>query len=338
MEDLLEELDRRGLGQAETLLRMLCLVPAVPRTVLAPDLMARSELFWGLTATRLTELVDGLAQVGLVEADERTFRLDEATVAGARASLDNSGQLPACVALWATLVFVATAESEAGVSDDPAAAAAWEPLAPVALRVFAHLVGDAVHQDRRDVDLVANACLHATEFLASAGQLVDARDAAAAVYDGCRAVLGEDDYRTLLCLAFLGSWTGQAGDPEGACAHYARFLEACVRLHGEDDEDADLARSSLATWTGRAGRPAEAREHCADLVRIRARVHSPEHPRTLTARADHAHWVGEAGDPAGARDRFVELLPIAERVWGSEDDETVAIRQDARYWAERADQ
>ncbi|MET7394046.1 tetratricopeptide repeat protein [Dactylosporangium sp. NPDC005572] len=334
LDERLDELDRRGLGQAETLLRMLCLLPAtpVPRSVLAADLMARSELFWGLTAPRLDELVEALASAGLVQGGDRLLRLDEATAAAAHAGLDRSGQLPACVALWATLLFVATADSEAGVADDPAAADAWEMLTPLVLRVFAHLVDDATHQDPRDVDLIANACLHATEYLASAGRTAQARDAAAAVFDGCRLVLGPDEHRTLLALAFLGSWTGHAGDPEGACAHYARFLEASVRRNGEDDEDSDLARINLATWTGRAGRPAEAGEHCAALVRIRERVHGPEHPRTLTARASLAHWTGEAGDPAGARDRYGELLPLAERVWGPEHPETVSIREAVRDW------
>jgi hypothetical protein len=338
LDERLDELHGRGLGQAETLLRMLCLLPGtpVPRAVLAADILARSELFHGLTTQRLDDLVDGLEGAGLIQAGPRVLLPDGPAAAAVRAGLDRSGQRPACVALWATLLFVATAESEAGVPDDPAAAGAWSALAPITFRVFALLVEDAAQQDRRDVDLIANACLHATEYLASAGQVERARDEAAAVFEGCRRVLGADDHRTLLCLAFLGTWTGHAGDPEGACAHYGRFLDACVRLNGEDDEDSDLARANLATWTGRAGRPAQAREHCAALVLVRERVHGPEHPRTLAARADLAHWTGEAGDPAAARDLCLALLPLAERVLGADDPETVSISQDARHWQERS--
>src|SRR5688500_12388439 len=93
--DRLDELDRRGLGQAETLLRMLCLLPdtPVPRTVLAPDLMAGSELFWGLTARRLDDLIEGLESCGLVNVDARALWLDRETAAAARSGLDQSGQL-----------------------------------------------------------------------------------------------------------------------------------------------------------------------------------------------------------------------------------------------------
>ncbi len=256
----LDLLDQAGLGSAQTLLRVLGGLPdiAIPYdVVLVPEVMVPSELFWGLTPSGLSGLVDGLERLALVNVSAiggiAVLRLDPAVRAVVEVDLDACGQRLACVDLWCDLAYLSTAEEIAGLPDDPAADPVWDRLSPVLAAVFDLAVewGDSGIPTSA-VDQAANSALHAAEHFSSTGRPNDALDLARTVFEGCRRALGDTHERTLLAQAFLATFTGRAGDPRAAADLYAEVLASREAHFGADHVDTVAAREHLDIWRARS--------------------------------------------------------------------------------------
>jgi hypothetical protein len=319
----LERLDEEGLGQTRTLLRSLAVLPPTPvpyRMLLDPDLLAGNELFPRLTAQHLEALLDGMTDLALIDRETpETLTVDPRIGAYMQGEARRSGQWPSHLLLMAELINAATAAPETS-----------GPLAPAAEHVFRSLVRE--DHDPDDVDLLANACLHIGETLASAGRFAEARAIGMAVVAGARRVLGPTHTRTLLGTTFLAGWTGNGGDPAAACDLLVEVVAAYRPVPDPVDPDTLIAFSNLAYWAGKAGDAAAARDANAELVLLRTRAAGPDDLDVLFDRGELAHWTGMAGDAAAAHDMFTALLPDLERALGSNAEDVVALRKAIIRW------
>jgi Tetratricopeptide repeat len=111
-------------------------------------------------------------------------------------------------------------------------------------------------------------------------------------------VLGPEDPAVLITRNNLGSWSGEAGDADGARDQFAALLLIRERVLGPEDLATLATRNNLANWTAEAGDVAGARDQFAALLPLVEQVLGPEHPDTLITRANLARWTGEAGEPS----------------------------------------
>ena len=348
----LDLLDQRGLGQARILLRLLAVLAdsPIPCRMLDARVMAASPLFPQLGTSQLSDLLQGLAGMGLVDL-RRVARLPADTAASdaiprtlglhplirdtSRYHLDQSGQAAITLALAAALLHAAATSAGMDPPEQPASWPYWRLLAPHALYLVDTVLG-ATDPDPATMQQSAAAALRATDYLGATGLYTTARDAADTIHRACHQILGEEHPLTLTARADLARWTGQAGDAETARDQFAALLPIRQRVSGAEHPDTLVVRADLARWTGQAGDAETARDQFAALLPIRQRVSGAEHPDTLVVRADLARWTGQAGDAETARDQFAALLPIRQRVSGAEHPDTLVVRADLARWTGQA--
>jgi hypothetical protein len=136
---------------------------------------------------------------------------------------------------------------------------------------------------------------------------------------------------TLSLRRHLASWTGKAGDAEGARDRFAELLAIQKRVLGSEHPDTLTAAHNLAYWLGLTD-PRAALMMLTNLLAVRSRVLGPDHPGTLDTRHLHAACTGRAGNAARARDLFAELLTVRERVLGVEHADTLSTRHCLAGW------
>ncbi len=339
-------LERRGLGQARTLLRLLCSLADTPvpyQLILDPALLAVSPLFPGLDAGRLRGLLRALDSLSLLELDAggpandssapATLRIHPLVRDTSRRHLIASGHTGEYLALAIRLVrHAVTGIASPG---DPGTWPAWHSVTPHCLHL-AETVGALPEPDDAMTAQMVAAALHASRYLSEIGLYNTALAQAATMAQTARRVLGDEHPQALAARHHLADWTGNAGDPAAARDLYITLLPILDRILGPDHPDVLASHNNFAHWTGKAGDPVTAREQFAALLPRRERALGTDHPDTLTTRHNLARWIGYAGDAAGARNAFAELLPDRERILGPEHPQTLTTRSNLANWTGRA--
>ncbi|KAB1162073.1 tetratricopeptide repeat protein [Micromonospora sp. AMSO12t] len=333
----LDLLDRRGLPQARTLLRLLATFAdaPIPTHLLDPATLAATALLPDLTGEHLATLLQALTGVGLVTL-EQTQRSTPVTLARLHPLIRDTSRRPlhttqrhtTYLAVSITLLLNSTTNLDA---DNPTTWPIWQTLAPHTTDLHSQAT---THPDTSDETLidVCGLTQKTARYLGEAGLHQSARDLFAELLPIYEQVQGVEHPEILATRHNLARWTGAAGDPAGARDLFAEVLPIYEQVLGAEHPDTLDTRNHHAYWLGKAGDPAGARDLLAELLPIYEQVQGVEHPEILATRHNLAHWIGVAGDPAGARDLFAEVLPIRERVLGAEHPDTVTTRYDLAYW------
>jgi hypothetical protein len=330
-------LERRGLGPAVTLLRLLSLFAAapIPLKVLDPDAIAASPAFPHADAILIRAWLDGLATLNLItlntdsQESPATLHLHPLIRDASRHHLP-AEQSSALYGLAAHLINLTTT----GRANRPGNHTAW-PLWQLISPHPAALLADITARRAPDPEAVghaADAALRVTEYLAAISRYDTALTQARTILETCLTVLPAEHPTTLEAREDLANWTGLAGDPEAARDQYAALLPIRERVLGPEHPHTLTTLNNFAFYTGAAGDPVGARDQFAVLLPIRKRVQGPEYHETLNTQHNLAGWTGHAGDAAAARDHHAVLLPIRERVLGPEHPETLLSRESLAGW------
>jgi hypothetical protein len=215
---------------------------------------------------------------------------------------------------------------EAAVPADPQASAAWP--------TFAVLLPHA----RAALDLTSDGMRRMAWYLGESGSYPAARDLFQLIVSrhSESGAFGPEHPYALDARAQLATWTGSAGDADGARDQFADLLPILERILGPESRRALITRVNMAYWAGMAGDPAGARDQLAALLPILERILGTGHRNTLVARHYLARWTGRAGDAARARDEFAALLSVSERIEGPDHRNTLDTRHHLAYWAGEA--
>jgi hypothetical protein len=343
----LDMLDRRGLPQARSVLRVRSVMadsPVPNRLLLNATLMSQSPLFPGLDPRFLATLLNALAGLGLVELDSEgksapaeTLRVHPLVRDVSRHHLERSSDLTAIVGTAARLLYGAVTDGRLNSAEDPAEWPQWRLFAPHALHL-AVVIRQYPDLDIQDAEVAIAAAQRATRFLGAARLYVNAITECRRLVETSSHLLGDLHPHTLLLRTDLAWWTGQAGNPKSALEQLGEVLPARELVSGPENADTLTVRADFAEWTGRSDirNAASARDLYASLLPIRERVSGKYHVDTILAQWRYASWVGLAGDPDTARDRLCELLPTRELVSGKEHLDTLNLRLDIAEWTGRA--
>ena len=350
----LDTLDRRGLPQARYLLRLLATLADSPipyRLLLDAALMACSPLFPGLDPPRLAILLQGLANLGLVNLHDSgnnagpedvrlptdTLQLHPLIRDASRHHLHGSSQEFPTLTLAARLLNSVVSDGFLKSAEDPIEWPAWRLFAPHAFHLVT-LVRQNAHADTSATEDAIAAAQRATRFLGALRLYNNAIAELQSLLLASEESLGAAHPLTLLVRTDLAWWTGHAGRPDAALTELREILPLRERASGKQHPDTLTVRADLAEWTGRANPrdAAKARDLYAEILPVREVVSGPDGVDTLLARARLANWTGLAGDAALARDMLRELVPVRERVSGPEHVDTLNTRRKAAEWAGEA--
>jgi tetratricopeptide (TPR) repeat protein len=136
----------------------------------------------------------------------------------------------------------------------------------------------------------------AAQIFWAAGKLELALGAATASWEGFKAILGEDDPKTLRSLQTLAGVTRESGDLAGARVLEDDVLERRRRVLGPDSPDTIRSISSSANQAWQERRIEQALELFNEAYEARARVHGAAHPITLQSASNYAQALAQAGD------------------------------------------
>jgi len=327
----LELLNRRGLGAARPLLRLLACFADAPipyESLLDPDVLAGTESLAGMNSRRLRELLVALAGVSLIELDTYgaasagrppSVRLHALVRATGRDLLDASGQTAEFLRL--ALSLIGRAATAAGDPEEPAHWSTWYALLPHATQIFREVattdLGPEAFPD------AASVALRAARHLRSGGLYPAAQRACLEIAEACNAQLGPEHPVTLAARVQLAELAGATGDPEQAAKSLSALLPPLVIARGASHADTLAARAALARWTGEAGDAAAALQLLTELVPLYTAAFGEEHVKTLRVRINLASAIPDGGV---ARDRFTELVTIYEQVRGLDHPDTLRAR------------
>lgn len=350
----LDALERRGLPQARTLLRLLAIMADSPipyRLLLDARAIASSPLFPELDPQRLTTLLQALAGLGLLDLHSsgspssgggaylptESLRLHPLIRDASRHHLQRSSQLGDTLNLAAHLLDNAISSDLLNKAEDPAEWPAWRMFAPHAFYLAA-LIGQGRNLDKRAAENALTAAQRATRFIGSQRLYRDAVSELRQLLDVSRLLLGEMHTVTLLLRTDLAWWRGHAESPEVALEQLREILPLREVASGKEHEHTLTVRADIAEWTGQANArdAARARDLYAEILPIRERVSGVEHSDTLLVRSRLANWTARAGNAALARRMLLELGPIRERVSGLEHVDTLLLRRNSAEWAAEA--
>ena len=298
----LDQLESRGFSEARKLLRLLACFAEAPipyEALLHPPALASSPVFADITGLRLWQVLQALAEFGLIELAggqeqnaPRIIRLHPLVRDTSRANR-GAGERDEYLALAASLVRTASITDSTNSPEDPLVWPQWQVLAPHALHVFETVIAGAGYP---------------VEILSAAA---DAADRAA-------------------------SYQASQGFIRLAEATHRAVLQVRLESLGTDHPDTIDTRNSIARRISERGDYGHAEVEYRDVLEAMRRVLGPEHPKTLGAQHNVASVVSFRGDYVRAESEYRDVLTIKLRVYDRDDREVLAVRHEiARMLSEQ---
>ncbi|MBF9131406.1 tetratricopeptide repeat protein [Plantactinospora sp. S1510] len=288
----LDLLARRGLEQAEVLLRLLAQFAEAPipfRLLLDPEVLSQSGVLGGVSAGDISRLLEALADMALIDVTagtgvQRVLTLHPVVRTASLDTFAASHGDPSDLETVAALAIYSAADGEStGLPEDPPRWPLWQLLAPHAfelLRRVSRIEGpssDLVGWAAYSAGLAARAAR-------AQGDYEQARTEFQAIYDIGRRTLGDEHPYTLTTRHELAGVLHDQGDYEQARTEFQAIYDIERRTLGDEHPHTLATRHNLAGVLHDQGDYEQARTEFQAIYDIWRRTLGDEHPDTLQLR------------------------------------------------------
>lgn len=337
----LDLLAGRGLTQAGNLLRVLACLNVAPvpyHVVLNQEALVRSPLFTELTGQQRLTVLEGLADLALIEpyemtdirAENRDFRhvltLHPLVHGMMRNHPDIRQRRPEYYALIMDMLTAAVAGRD---PDAPAAWQGWDLLAPHTVgAVRDYLLAHDTHYDRRTVRAALELGRLTARYLLATGLALIAEELLAPVVEACGSYGFHPGEPELLALRHeLARSALEQRRPAEAEQLLREVIAGREAVLGPNHADTLASRHKLARAIMAQNRWAEAETELRAIVTAEREVRGPEHSDTMVVRHSLARAVLLQGRTEQAEAMLREVLAVRLRRWAPDDPETLFVRQ-----------
>jgi Tetratricopeptide repeat len=335
----LDLLRHRGLPQATPLLKLFALLNIAPipyHLLMDVEVLAESPLFDEFTASQRLTVLEGLADLGLVEPAElekvadpnvaHVLTLHPVVHGILRDDEDVQQRRTDYYGLNIRLLLQATKDLN---PDKPESWVVWDVVAPHSLEVSrAALLGQTQLRDRRVTALALELARLTSRYLIVMGLLVPASDLVEPIVDRCRDFgFSPDDQEILGLRHERGRIALDRGDPEAAERELASVIAGRERILGEKHHDTLASRHKHAKAILEQGRWAEAEPLLRSIVEAERNVRGPEHSDTMVVRHSLARSILALGRPGEAEAMIRDILDVLYRIDSPATPETLRVRQ-----------
>jgi len=335
----LEVLANRGLDQAAPLLKMLAclnLAPVPYDVLLNQDLLAESPLFTQLTAMQRVTVLEGLADLGLVEphsldgvedpALSHVLSLHPVVHGLLRDDPDVQERHVEYYGLNLRLLISATKDFD---PDYPESWGIWDVLAPHALEMSEiSLIGGPYPADQRIVRSALELARLTSRYLIVTGLLEPASRLLNSIVTSCNSFGFHETDREILALRHeIARIALERGDPKSAEAELRLVIAERERKLGESHPDTLASRHKLAKAILEQGRWAEAEPLLNSIVVAEQEVRGAEHPDTMVVRHSLARAILALNRAHEAEAMLRNILETRSRIWSPATPETLFVRR-----------
>jgi hypothetical protein len=335
----LDLLRHRGLPQAAPLLKLFAgmnIAPIPYHLLMDVDTLARSPLFTEFTASQLLTVLEGLADLGLVEtavldkvADPNVahvLTLHPVVHGILREDAEVQQRRADYYGLNLRLLRRATSDLD---PDYPESWVVWDVVAPHSLEVSrAALAGRPGLADRRVTVLALEMARLTARYLIVTGLLVPASELVERIVGNCADFGFSEDEQEILALRHeRGRIALDRGEPEAAERELAEVIAGRERLLGANDPRTLASRHKHAKAILEQDRWAEAEPLLRSIVEAERHVRGPEHADTMVVRHSLARSIMAQGRAAEAEGMIRDILEVRFRWWSPTTPETLHVRQ-----------
>ncbi|MGV9354779.1 alpha/beta fold hydrolase [Streptomyces misionensis] len=334
-------LTEHGLPQAPTLLKVftcLSIAPIPYRCLLSGPALAQSPLFPGATAESTNAALEGLEELGLVDAYERED-VAHRELAGmlslhpvVHGVLREDEEVRARPAdFYGVALRMLLSATDHRNPDHPANWPLWAALAPHALEVSkACLLGEPRLSDRTVRTEALELARLTARYLIATGLPAPAYDLVVPLIERCAAFGFDEDDREILGLRHehgrIHLDREQLTEAERVLS---RVVRARARILGEDHADTLASRHKLARAIHeQTGRQTEAEAMLRSIVEAEKQVRGHEHYDTLVVRHTLARTMQALGAHREAEAEARQVLDISRRNhWPPATPEVLRVRE-----------
>ena len=332
----LDQLESRQFPEARRLMRLAsCLADApIPyELLLRPPALADSRLFADITGPRLWQVLQALADFGLIELTgvggpdhvvPRVIQLHPLVRDTSRAGTSQSERRE-YFALAARLAQIAAGPKVAGSPEDPAAWLRWQTLAPHALHVFEVITLGAGYPDEVLV-AAAYAADEAAAYQANQGLISTAEATHRAVLEVRLRVLGPDHPDAIGTRLYIARRLSERADYHNAEIAYENVLDAMRRTFGPNNLTTLNVQHNIAALISFRGDYSQAEARYRDVMAVKLRTLSSDHEQVLLTRHEIARMMSEQGRHAEAEAEFRSVLAERIRILGPDSYDTLITR------------
>ncbi|WP_327024359.1 alpha/beta fold hydrolase [Micromonospora sp. NBC_01739] len=336
----LDLLARRGLTQAGNLLRVLACLNVAPvpyHRVLDQQALMRSPLFSEFTGRQRLTVLEGLADLSLIELYEvesvrdEDFRHVMSLHPLVHGMMRDHPDLRQRTNEYYSLI---SKMLTAAVKDrNPDAQSAWDGwylIAPHTIGVARdYLLTSGVRYERVTVLATLELVRLTARYLIATGLALAAEELLVAVVAGCQAFDVNPTDREMLALRHeLARAALELQRPHDAEELLRELIADRTAVLGANHADTLASRHKLArAIMAQNGRWAEAEQELTAIVAAEDRVRGPEHSDTMVIRHSLARAILLQGRTAEAETMLREILAIRLRHWAPTEPETLFVRQ-----------
>jgi pimeloyl-ACP methyl ester carboxylesterase len=335
----LELLTHRGLTQAAPLLKLFACLNIAPipyRVLLNGGALAESSLFMEFTALQRLSVLDGLANLGLVEPSvlagiedpdlSHVLSLHPVVHGILRDDKDVQQRRTDYYGLNVRMLLDATKDID---PDYPENWVIWNIIAPHSLEVSrTSLLGAPQLVDQKVIASALELARLTSRYLIVTGLVRPAHDLVLPIVANCESFGFHEDDREILALRHEKARIAlERGDPQAAEAELWRVIAGRERILGENHPDTLASRHKLAKAILEQGRWAEAEPLLRSIVQAENKVRGPEHSDTMVVRHSLARSILAQGRAVEAEVMIRDILQVRNRRWSSTTPETLFVRQ-----------
>jgi hypothetical protein len=343
-------LQHRGLGQAGPVLKLFACLNIAPipyHLLLDADILTQSPLFIEFPVMQRLTVLEGLADLGLVEtavleriADPKVahvLTLHPVVHGILRDDKDVRERRAEYYGLNIRMMLHATEDLD---PDYPESWVVWDVVAPHSVEVSrAALLGSPGLHDRRVTVLALQLARLTIRYLIVTGLIGPASDLVEPIVASCAEFgFGADDEEILALRHERGRIALERGDPAAAEAELRQVIAGRERILGENHPDTLASRHKIAKAILEQGRWAEAEPLLRSIVDAERNVRGPEHADTMVVRHSLARAILALGRAPEAEEMIRDILEVRNRISSVTTPETLYVRQTlARSLLEQGD-
>jgi triacylglycerol esterase/lipase EstA (alpha/beta hydrolase family) len=335
----LKLLAHRGLTQAAPLLKLFACLNIAPipyHILLNSDVLAESSLFTEFTAKQRLTVLDGLADLGLVEPyvirgiDDpnlsHVLSLHPVFHGILRSDEDVQQRRTDYYGLNVRMLLAATHDFD---PDYPENWEIWNIIAPHSIEVSrTSLLGAPQLGDPRVIGMALELARQTSRYLIVTGLLGPAHDFVLPIVAECQSFGFQQDDREILALRHEKARIAlERGDPKAAEAELRQVIAGREQILGENDPDTLASGHKLAKAILEQGRWAEAEPLLRSIVLAENKVRGPEHSDTMVVRHSLARAILALKRAPEAEAMIRDILQVRNRIWSPATPETLFVRQ-----------
>jgi tetratricopeptide (TPR) repeat protein/pimeloyl-ACP methyl ester carboxylesterase len=334
----LDLLSRRGVPDAAPLLKLLACLGTDPVpyfTLLSEKVLDGSAVLANFTADRRALVLEGLADLGLIELDElpnvedpslsHVLSLHPVVHGIFRDDDDVRRRRADYYRVNIELLLNSTKDQN---PDTPESWGVWPLLVPHTVEVCrSALLGETALGDQRVIAQALELARVTCRYLIVAGIIEAADTLITGIIANASALgYGMEDREILGLRHEKGRLAIERGDPEAAEAELRLVVAGRRRVLSELHEDTLASRHKLAKAILEQNRWAEAEQQLASIVEDERNVRGYDHPDTIVVRHSLARAIAAQGRFADAEARLREIREVQLSKWSPLTPETLWVQ------------